>query len=528
MLKKVQSGVTKAVVYRTGAFVTRKAKIHLLPGNSSLCFENLSGSMVGETFQVSLPEGLSCIQVSYDKKYGLNKKESAVEESEQLKAMRERMEELEDAIAAVEFACEIVSQKLTFAKKEDFSVDELKAYVDYTYLKHAELLEKKRTLNRERKNLCREIEEFEESLRAKSKNKSLLSGAMLLEVEAEWEGDYTIEITAYEKNVSWEPVYDIRVDNLMLPMSVVLKGKIYQNTGETWNDIELTVSNGNLLQSNNQPELKTWKLDFQQMYSSGRSVTPPLPMMSKNGPLPPTPYMGGETAVLGANETTVLETATLFDEQVKRKIPNKILENQTTIEYQLLGSYTLEDTAQGNIIEIIRKSVEAEYCHYITPKAECSAYLMAIVNNWRNMDWLECDANIFLENRYVGATHINPDAMDEMFKISLGRDRFINVTRQCRKKNASQQMLGNMQSKDFEYQFEIRNEKNQPVQIMVIDQIPVTENEKIIVEAVNAPGAQLEPRTGRITWRARLNTGEKLPLTLGFRVRWPKGMGINI
>lgn len=537
MLKKVQrvqSKVTKAIVYRTGAYVTRVAQVHLLQGISSLCFDNLSESMVGETFQVLMPTGLSCVQVRYDENcseydgtYVLEKKASAVQENARLKSLKERKEEVEDAIAAIEFSSEIISQKLTFAKKDEFSVDELKAYVDYTYMKQTELLKKKRELNKERKSLYQEIGQLEESCKEENTGTRVLFGALFLDVEAEQEGDYTIEITAYEKRVSWNPVYDIRVDNLMLPMSVVLKGKIYQRTGETWENIELIVSNGNLLMANNQPELKDWKLE---LFSNEIRIPPPPPAPMPMLPSPlPYPSADGDTCcLLAASETSTLETVTLFEKTPKYAIPNKVLENQTNIEYQLSGSYTLSDTKQGNMIEIIRKSVEAEYSHYITPKAECSAYLMAVIKNWRNIEWLECDANIFLENRYVGATHIAPDRMGDLFKISLGRDRSITAKRHRTKRNTSQQILGNMQSKDFEYQFEIRNEKNQPVQIMVIDQIPVTENEKIIVDSVNAPGAELEPKTGRITWRARLNVGEKIFLTLGFRVRWPKGMRINI
>lgn len=519
MYVNTKSKITKAVIYRTGAFVTRTAEIHLYKGSNRVCFDKLSSSIVGETVQIAMPVGVLCNQVLYDAYHKLNQPAEICEESERIKELKKHKEELEDAITTVQFAYKTISKEFCFDKRDNFTVENLKEYVDYIYQKQNELLKENRTLHSELTEVCQEIDEYEKESKSSSSEKSILSGAVLLDMEAEQEGDYIIEIMAYDKQVSWEPIYDICVDNLMLPMSVVLKGKVYQNTGEIWEDVGLTVSTGNLLQSNNQPELKAWKLDFQQSYSGNRVQVP-----TRHHHI-----MYGETNILGGGETSILETATLFDEkEKKRRNLNRMLENQTSIEYSLSGTYTLQDTAQGNMIEIIRNSIEAEYCHYITPKAECSAYLMALVKNWRSMEWLECDANIFLENRYVGATHINPSGMDDLFKISLGRDRFITVSRHCLKKNSSQQMIGNMQSKDFEYQLEIRNEKNQQVCIMVIDQIPISDNEKITVDNVNAPGAEFEPRTGKITWNARLRPGGKLGLALGFRVRWPKGMGINI
>lgn len=524
MFIKAQSKVTKAVVYRTGAFVIRSATIHLPQGNSRLCFDRLSSSMVEETFQISMPSGLFCNQVRYDARYALKKKPVEPEESDEISELRKRIKELEDALTVVAFAYKTVTQEIPLKQEEAFSVDGLKAYVDYVYDKQNELLEKRRRLDQEKETVNRKLEKYAKEGMIQKEDDKTLSGAVILDVNAVQEGDYKIEIMAYDRNVSWYPFYDICVDSLTQPMSVILKGKIQQHTGEEWENVGLIISTGNLRQSNNQPELKPWKLYLRKEIIPPYAPYVPGEKCPVAPPIPARPNME-----IRSGETSVLETAVLLDERKwVSGNQNEIAENQTSIEYRLSGTYHLQDTEEGNIVEISKSNVDAEYCHYITPKAECSAYLMALVKNWRAMDWLECDANIFLEHQYVGATHINPQGMDELFKISLGRDRFITVQRRRLKKNVSKRFLGNMQFVDCEYLLKVKNEKQQEVHMMIIDQIPITENEKIIVDILNMSEAELDSLTGKVTWKSLLKAGEELELLLAYRISWPKGMLINI
>ena len=46
-------------------------------------------------------------------------------------------------------------------------------------------------------------------------------------------------------NVSWTPIYDVRVKNINSPIEFTLKAKVYQSTGEDWNNSLLTLNTGN-------------------------------------------------------------------------------------------------------------------------------------------------------------------------------------------------------------------------------------------------------------------------------------------
>jgi TonB-dependent SusC/RagA subfamily outer membrane receptor len=77
-----------------------------------------------------------------------------------------------------------------------------------------------------------------------------------------------LDINYITNNASWTPFYDLRADNTTLPITMMYKAKVAQNTGIDWKKIKLTLSNGNPNQNNQAPELNTWFLRYRKPISS--------------------------------------------------------------------------------------------------------------------------------------------------------------------------------------------------------------------------------------------------------------------
>lgn len=159
---QISSKVEKAVIYRTGAFVTRSAEIHLLPGKHRLCFEKLPGSLVGETIQIWSSQELICNQVKYDAEYTIHQETKGstgekIQGQEQMRRLKERKAELEDELEVLEFSDKVVSKDIDLGSREDFSIENLRQYIDFMYQKQTEIREKKR-------NCFKEISGIDEKL----------------------------------------------------------------------------------------------------------------------------------------------------------------------------------------------------------------------------------------------------------------------------------------------------------------------------------------------------------------------------
>ena len=72
----------------------------------------------------------------------------------------------------------------------------------------------------------------------------------------------------------------------------------------------------------------------------------------------------------------------------------------------------------------------------------------------------------------------------------------------------------------------VRNNKNTPVQITVNDQVPVSTNNNITVEATELSGGRYDTTTGLVKWDLDLKPQEKKELVLTYTVKYPKNQTV--
>jgi hypothetical protein len=67
-----------------------------------------------------------------------------------------------------------------------------------------------------------------------------------------------IWVTYFVKNAGWQPTYDFIASELNQPLRILYKSKIFQYSGEDWQDINLTLSNSLPLKNSTAPEILPW------------------------------------------------------------------------------------------------------------------------------------------------------------------------------------------------------------------------------------------------------------------------------
>ena len=62
----------------------------------------------------------------------------------------------------------------------------------------------------------------------------------------------------------WYPTYDIRVDDIASPASIIYRANIWQNSGIDWKDVKVSLSNASPMTAGALPSLNPWFIDFYQ------------------------------------------------------------------------------------------------------------------------------------------------------------------------------------------------------------------------------------------------------------------------
>ncbi|MDR2469392.1 MAG: mucoidy inhibitor MuiA family protein [Tannerella sp.] len=208
-------------------------------------------------------------------------------------------------------------------------------------------------------------------------------------------------------------------------------------------------------------------------------------------------------------------------------VPVMQLENTTSVEFDIKTPYTIPSENKSMTIEMERYSIPAEYEYYAVPKVNRDAFLLANISGWEQYSLLEGEANIFFENTFVGKTILDVRATGDTLNLSLGRDKSVSVLREKVKEYSTQKFLGSKVETSRDWKITVRNNKRQPVEMLVFDQIPVSTLQEIEVDADIADGT-LNRETGEVKWKFTLQPAQKKELRLKYRVKYPKGKSLPV
>lgn len=206
---------------------------------------------------------------------------------------------------------------------------------------------------------------------------------------------------------------------------------------------------------------------------------------------------------------------------------NKV-ENQTNIEFNIAMPYSVPSDGKQYTVEINQLDIPAIYQYAVAPKLSTNVFLTARLTDWNKYNFLSGEANLFFEGTFIGKSLINTDATTDTLNLSLGTDKNIVVTRTSLKDLSERQSLGSNKKETRDWQIEVKNRKSQPVNLLIEDQVPVSQNSSIEVEIQELSGAQLDKLTGKVNWKIALRPEDEKKLELKYLVKYPKNQSVII
>ena len=203
-------------------------------------------------------------------------------------------------------------------------------------------------------------------------------------------------------------------------------------------------------------------------------------------------------------------------------IPTIQVVKQTAIEFEIKTPYTILSDSKSYAVDMEFYDLNAHFQYYTVPKIDKDAFLIARIVDWEKYNLLAGEANIFFENTYVGKTLMDVSQAVDTLDISLGRDKKISVSRDKVKEMTSRQLIGSKKEESYGWKITVRNNKNKPINLVVLDQVPVSENSEIEVAVQQLSGAKPDTETGEVKWEFVLQPNEKRELDLKYSVKFPK------
>ncbi len=207
-------------------------------------------------------------------------------------------------------------------------------------------------------------------------------------------------------------------------------------------------------------------------------------------------------------------------------IPVSVNESTTSFSFDINIPKTVASGGKPEIVELQRLTVPASYVYESVPKLNSTAYLVGNITGWEKYNLLPGESNIYFNNTFTGKGYINTAELTDTLPVSLGSDNNITVKRDRRVDFTSQKLIGANRVETKSFLISVRNNKKQPVDIRLHDQIPLSQNSSIEVSAVELSGGKLDPVTGKIRWDLKISPQETREIILTYTVKYPKNQKV--
>ncbi len=508
--KYLTSPVTHVTVFRQGAQLSGDLPISVQAGTVDFIAGGLSPYIDPNSIQVRGEGDFMIMGVNHRNNYLENPAEAA-----SIKELRDKIEALEVKIEDERTAVDVLQEKELFLKsnydvvtnKSAITPEQLRALLDI-YSTNMEsvktaLLKKKRII----KGYVEEKQQLEKQLATSVDKSKLPTGEIVVTVTGTKPVTGKLKLSYVVMNAGWQPSYDIRVDDITDPASIIYKASIWQNSGIDWKDVKVSLSNASPMTAGALPTLEPWFIDIYQPFA--------------NMALEEVVVMGyGTKSKPATREAKVAEDMMMMEESAP--LPVTVTESNISFSFDVNVPQTVMSDGTPSIVELQRLTVPATYSYAATPKLATSAYLVGYITDWEKYNLLPGESNIYFSNTFTGKGYINTAELTDTLPVSLGADNNITVKRDRRTDFTSQKLIGANRVETKSFLISVRNNKSKAVTVKLRDQIPLSQNSDITVEAVELTGGKLNPVTGEITWDLSVQPRENREIILTYSVKYPK------
>jgi uncharacterized protein (TIGR02231 family) len=503
----VDHKLNQVQAYLSGARLTHQAKFQLEAGDHLLHLATLAGGIDENSVRLMSSAGLLVGTLNWQQR---PVRSLAVPDA--LKAGIDSLRQLQMQLDALRSNKELWTQEqqLILANKElggqqGVQVAELQKMADFYRTRLADINQRLLVSQQEERKLLEAIKNKDKDIETRRASLPEFVTDLYLEVNAAKAGNHQLELSYFTYLVNWEPQYELRSDALGASFKCITKAKIYQQTGIDWKGVKVELATQLAANQLQKPVLYPWVLDFYQPQ--------PQPMMKANMAAAP---RASRDDMLVPGEPDMQE----FMQMAERR------DATLMAFYAPKGSFTVRH-GESKSLWLEQQELSAQYQHYLAPRQHHEVLLLARLAMGSAVKPLPGQARVYFDNALVNQLWLAFEADSDTLELALGSDRGITVKYEAMQPVSGRKRLGNKQERSYQYVLDVKNNRQQAVQLVVEDQIPITANKEIEITDLQLAGAGHEVEKGMLRWVVELQPGQNRNLRYGFVVRYPANKTVS-
>ncbi len=534
---RVDAAIKNATVYfGYGAELTHESKVKIDATTKIIVISQLSTSIDINSLQISVPEDVALLSQHYKVYYPAIPTVIKTKEVERLEdsivLLQKEITRIDNLVAIDQEILAktglLIETTINTSGNKTITSEEVLKLLEYYNLKieksKTNIYNHKQNINLQNLKIA-DIRKRIAAMSVVAPNKQKPYGQVFLQVMCKRSGEIPVDLSYYTTQAGWTAVYDVRVNSKTNKVKLVYKASLTQTSGIDWKKTKLTLSTGTPNFGVAAPILTPWYLqlyvpgiytELQRRAAQGNASRNVVQSYRDDRSLSEVVVSGTD----GDYKQEKLKDQTIDPSTLQQY--TTLNEGQLNTNFEIDLPYDIESDGQLHSVTIKDQEISCVLKNYAVPRIDKDAYLLAEVADWQNLDLLPGDANIIMDDTYIGKSVIDPNTTADTLNLSLGRDKRIAVKRSVVKELSSLKTSGKESRQIFTYEIIVKNNKLTDVNLLLKDQYPLSTIKEVEVKLEEDGAAMVNPETGVLTWKIDLKPGESKKVRFTYSVKYPK------
>ncbi|HEX4824400.1 MAG TPA: mucoidy inhibitor MuiA family protein [Candidatus Polarisedimenticolaceae bacterium] len=533
--------IVEVTVYPDRAEVVREATLELPSGASTVEFNDIPLNAENDSLRVNakgVPALLGAVTI--------RRHAETPTDTPELQALRDEVKRLEGELAKLASQERVAndlreflkSLRATAAERESGNIGAGKsdpASIGATYdllaKKLADLADQDLAREQAKDKLNRELEVARAKAAAGPGSRSIESRVAAAELETKQAGSITLRLAYLVTGASWSPAYRATLDPATGEVGLVSEAVVRQGTGESWPGVALRLSTAapargvappemmSRLLRPYEPKVVAGTLDNATKAKFNSDFVAGLPVAGRyyqnviglapgvqdpDGPGVPPPPM----------PTTIAEAG--------------LVRSAYNVAFEVPGRSDVPADNADHRVVLRQEELAGAVSYRIAPAIEPAAFLTSVVRAPQQYPLLSGAMRVLAGGAYLGVYALPETAPGAELTVPFGRDNRIKVDRVKQPQDhTTEGLTGKTHQIAYAYKTSVENLRDRDVTVIVEDRVPVSEDERVVVDIAKTTTPDHKPsasRPGVLLWKLNLAPHEKKDVVLAYTVRYPKEM----
>jgi uncharacterized protein (TIGR02231 family) len=452
----LSSKVKHVTVFHLGSEIVHEIDVNLKKGNNTIQVKGVSNRIIEKTTQIIASEFLliNCKKV---KSIETNNRQD-----DQIKVFEDELKIIENSLKKVDIS--------NYSSK----MAEYEQLLSYFETKSLSIRGKISALSAEM-----EQEKISDRL-----NETDLQ--LLISCNKDFKDKLTFKYVA--GGAGWSPKYEFYAQSASSEVTLKYYASIMNNTGIDWEDVSIELSSAF--------PIDNYSIDFElEPWYLGKYANPTRSPSNNN--------QQSNIALLGIEGVTYSEI----------KIPTSL--STTT---KLPGSHNVLTKGGVFSFPVMIKELKADFVYYLVPDIQDEGFLTAQVKTPEDFMLIDGIAKIFYNKLNVGNSKLLFSEADSIMNITLGSDNAVV----CKKEMIGDEQFNKVKltstKETFSYTLTVKNQSEISQNIILKDQVPISQTNKAKVEIEDVSGGIVNANDGITEWKVTLKPGKTLDKKLKFTI----------